>query len=67
MLLVSVPVLGIIFLSKEWTTKLGVGTVGQFPSPYWGLFFYQDGYWVHKYYNVFNAFPSPYWGLFFIV
>ena len=36
-----------------------------FPSPYWGLFFYQNGINGTQYYPTYREFPSPYWGLFF--
>ena len=39
-------------------------TLDAFPSPYWGLCFYQPWY-DDSYYDSYYWFPSPYWGLFF--
>ena len=38
--IVSVPVLGIIFLSVTWKECVILTFDEKFPSPYWGLFFY---------------------------
>ena len=40
-IIVSVPVLGIIFLSMIFSDDPKNSIAGVFPSPYWGLFFYR--------------------------
>ena len=63
--LVSVPILGIIFYPNlldyidDWNGD-------KFPSPYWGLFFINCIKCRLKDHNACSQFPSPYWGLFFI-
>ena len=45
---VSVPILGIIFLSAELPAPYVPNYVDKFPSPYWGLFFYPVSFYVPK-------------------
>ena len=50
-----------IVVSEEDVRK---GLTEEFPSPYWGLFFYRG---KTRYFGTtwLYLFPSPYWGLFF--
>ena len=60
---VSVPILGIIFLSRTIHASQQLDKYIEFPSPYWGLFFYRGDYCIFCCGK--PSFPSPYWGLFF--
>ena len=51
-----------IVVSEEDVRK---GLTEEFPSPYWGLFFYHSRMKIINNAELEVQFPSPYWGLFF--